>query len=124
MANKLAGVSSDRLAEHFVNYLYDSYKGSRHVRRVASWIGFIIKGIESLGVSKQWWIPRNRQLRFDYHGASYVVKYDHTIGGHGGGLTILEVLPGRGSPLGKLIHSIKNLTDAEHFYKNAKTVVP
>src|SRR5262249_39402797 len=30
--------SVERLANYFVNYLFDRYQGSRHVRRVATWI--------------------------------------------------------------------------------------
>ncbi len=45
---KLAGVTPDRMADEFVTYLFERYRGSRHVRRVASWIGFIVAGIEQL----------------------------------------------------------------------------
>jgi hypothetical protein len=31
------------LADHFVNYIFDTYQGTRHVRRVATWIGFLLK---------------------------------------------------------------------------------
>jgi len=50
-------MSLDRIADHFVNYLFDEYRGSRHVRRVAAWIGFILKAIERSGAA----VTRNRE---------------------------------------------------------------
>ena len=78
---KLGGACCEPLADHFVNYLYDEYRGSRHVRRVASWIGLIVLGIERLA-GTNWKVPRNRQLRFEYAGRRY----------KGTGSTILPVL--------------------------------
>ncbi len=40
--------SAERLADHFVSYLFDEFQGSRHVRRVATWIGFLLKAVENL----------------------------------------------------------------------------
>ena len=44
---KLADATPERIADHFVNYLFAEYYGDRHVRRVASWVGLIVLGIES-----------------------------------------------------------------------------
>ena len=41
-------VLAERFADHFVSYLFDQYQGSRHVRRVASWIGFIIIAVDKI----------------------------------------------------------------------------
>lgn len=49
---KTQPASTELLADYFVSYLFTKYHGARHVRRIASWIGFIIKAIEKLpGVS-------------------------------------------------------------------------
>ena len=45
---KLADATPERIADHFVNYLFAEYYGDRHVRRVASWVGLIVLGIEKL----------------------------------------------------------------------------
>ncbi len=34
-------MGSERLADYFVNYLFASYQGARHVRRVASWVDLV-----------------------------------------------------------------------------------
>jgi hypothetical protein len=112
---QLANAGPDRLADHFVNYLFDTYKGSRHVRRVASWVGLIVKGIDKLNVNP--YIPRDRQLRFDYNGRTFKAKFNHHAGAsRRGGIDIIEILPGRGSPEGKVARSITNLDEAAAFY--------
>ena len=118
---KLIGASSERLADHFVNYLFDEYQGSKHVRRVASWVGLIVLGIERTA-GTDWKIPRNRQLLFDHNGRSLKAKYNHKAGSRGG-VDIVEVLPGRGSPEGQTILSITNLQGAERFYKHAEILL-
>ena len=60
---KLADASAERLADHFINYLFAEKADNRHVRRVASWVGLIVLGIEKLTGSR--YVPRSRQLRFD-----------------------------------------------------------
>jgi len=112
-------VSSERLADHFVSYLFDQYKGSRHVRRVASWIGFIIKAVENIAGSalRQ---NRQRQIMFDYRERQFKAKYNHKAGLRGG-IEIVEVLPGRGVPEGKTVIQVKNLEDAEDCYLTLKT---
>ena len=103
----------DRIADHFVNYLFDQYRGSRHVRRVTAWIGFILKAIEATGATVR--INRQRQLVFARNGQRYKVRYRHDIRPRGG-IEILRVLPGRGAPDGDVLLSIGSLEDAEHAY--------
>lgn len=79
----------ERYADHFVNYLFDEYHGSRHVRRVATWIGFILKAVEN--VADDMTIGRRRQLQFTYRGDRFKVKYDHEAGARGG-IKIIEVV--------------------------------
>ena len=113
-----APVSAERLADHFVSYLFDQYQGSRHVRRVASWIGFIIIAVEKIadGTLGQ---NRQRQIVFRYKGRQFKTKYDHKAGPRGG-IDILEVLSSRGTPEGGKVMQITNLTEAETCYKSLK----
>ena len=119
---KLAGAPSERLATYFVDYLYGEYRGSRHVRRVAAWVGLIVLGIERLA-GHNWRIPRDRQLRFDCAGSSYKAKYNH-LAGRRGGIDIVEVLQGRGAPEGKTVTSIRSLTEAQRFYDERSSGLP
>jgi hypothetical protein len=101
-----------------VSYLFDQYHGSRHVRRVASWIGFIIVAAEKVadGTLGQ---NRERQIMFRYKARQFKAKYDHKVG-HRGGIKIIEVLPGRGAPEGQVVIEVKNLTEAEACYRSLK----
>lgn len=119
---KLTGAPSERLATHFVDYLYEEYRGSRHVRRVAAWVGLIVLGIERLA-GHNWRIPRNRQLRFDCSGSSYKAKYNHRAGPRGG-IDIVEVLQGRGAREGRTVSSIRSLADAQRFYDERSRALP
>src|SRR5438309_5782174 len=105
----LADASAERLADHFINYLFAEKADSRHVRRVASWVGLIVLGIEKLAGSR--YVPRRRQFRFEYSGKSYKAKFNHKAGPRGG-IDILEIGDGRGSPEVQIIHSITNLQEA------------
>ena len=116
----LAQASPERLADHFVAYLFDEYRGSRHVRRVASWVGLIVMGIQR-AAGNDWKIPRNRQLHFSYHGRLFKAKFNHRAGARGG-IEIVEVLDGRGSPEGERVALIKSLCEAEDFYNQAPLI--
>jgi hypothetical protein len=108
--------STERLADHFVNYLFDHYHGSRHVRRVSTWIGFILKAIENAaGNSLQ--ISRTRQITFDYQGHHFKARFNHSAGTRGG-IEIVEVLPGRGAPEGRTALTVTSLTEAEDAYNS------
>jgi len=115
--SKLANASPEFLANHFITYLFEKYPRNKHVRRVASWVGLILLGIEKIATRN--WIPQDRQLRFDYGGRSFKARFNHKAGGKlRGGIDIVEVLPGRGAPEGKTVKSITSLKDAEKFYKS------
>jgi hypothetical protein len=118
---QLARVSAELLADHFVNYLFDEYRGSRHVRRVASWVGLIVLGIQRVA-GNNWKVPRNRQLRFEFQGRSFKAKYNHRAGTRGG-IDIVEILEGRGSPEGETVASVTNLREAENFYNSAPVLL-
>lgn len=107
---------TELLADYFVGYLFDKYKGTRHVRRVATWIGFLLKAIEKLpGVSFA--RGRSRQLTFDYRGRRLKVRYNHKLGS-GGGIQFVEVLSGRGAPEGGVALSIGNFAETEAAYRD------
>jgi hypothetical protein len=118
---KLTRAKPERLADHFVNYLFDEYQGSIHVRRVASWVGFIVLGIERAAGS-DWKIPRTRQLQFACGVKVFKAKYNHKAGKRGG-IEIVEVLPDRGSPEGKVVAQICSLAEAEQFYNRAEAIL-
>jgi hypothetical protein len=110
--------SLDRYADYFVNYLFDEYQGSRHVRRVATWIGFILKAVESVaddGIS----LNRRRQLQFSFRGDRFKVKFNHSAGDRGG-IQIIEVLPQQGSPEGRIVATVTNLTEAEQLHRSLR----
>jgi hypothetical protein len=118
---RLVQVSAELLADHFVNYLFDEYHGSRHVRRVASWVGLIVLGIQRVA-GNDWKIPRNRQLSFEFQGRSFKAKFNHRRGTRGG-IDVLEILPGRGSPEGKTVTTVASLREAEDFYNRAPLIL-
>jgi hypothetical protein len=110
--------SPDFYAEYFVGYLFRNYGHSYHVRRIASWIGFIVKAVEGV-VGSSFSRHRSRQLVFDYKSRHFKVRYHHGAGTRGG-VDIVEVLPGRGTPDGGVVVSMANLSDAEDVYKSLR----
>lgn len=111
----------ERLADHFVSYLFDEYAGSRHVRRVASWVGFVLKAIEAVaaGSARQ---NRKRQVVFDYAGRHFKARYNHKAGTRGG-IEIVEFAAGRGSPNVGVVAQIGTLNGAEQVYRNLKVLL-
>jgi hypothetical protein len=108
--------STERVADHFVNYLFDHYQGSRHVRRVSTWIGFILKAIDKVaGNSLQ--MSRTRQIIFDYQNHRFKARFSHQVGARGG-IQIVEVLAGRGAPEGGTALTIRSLSEAEDAYNS------
>lgn len=120
----LEDVSADRMAEHFVNYLFDDFNGSRHVRRVAAWVGFIVRGVERVA-GHHWWVGGGsamRQLWFSYANRNFKVKYDHKLRKQAariGGVQIVEVSETRGKEELRVIATIRDLDEAEEFYNRA-----
>lgn len=105
--------TAERMADAFVNYLYDEYQGSMHVRRVASWLGLLVLGVEK--IKDRWWIPRQRQLFFEVKGHRYKAKYNHNLKPRGG-IEIIQVGEERGSPEIGTVLSISSLDDAARFF--------
>jgi hypothetical protein len=104
----------ERLANYFVGYLFDQYKGSNHVRRVATWIGFIVKAIERASGGD---IQRNRsrQVLFGFRGHTFKIRYNHKAGPRGG-IEIVESLDLQGRPDALPCVTITNLGEAEDVY--------
>ena len=68
--------SIEQIAEYFVRYLFEEYHGIRHVRRVATWIGFILKAVNrASGGTLQ--LNRTRQLTFTYKTHRFKARYNH-----------------------------------------------
>jgi hypothetical protein len=112
----IARVSAERIADEFINYLFDQYKGSRHVRRVASWIGMLVKAIERVG-NGSLRTSSTRQVKFRYRGRRFKVRFNHSIGGRGG-IEIVEYFAGPGAPEGEVAVQIANLDDAHDVSEN------
>jgi len=106
----------ERLANQLVGYLFDQYKGSRHVRRVATWIGFLLKAIERASKGRVI-LSRSRQVVFKYRGYRFKVRYNHKAGSRGG-IDIVESLDSQGRPDGSVAASITNLTEAQDVYES------
>src|SRR5687767_10727471 len=102
---------TEHVANYFAGYLYDHFNGIRHVRRVATWLGFLLKAIERLPAQE---VGRfhSRQLAFTYRGRRFKVRYNHRIKPRGG-IEFLELLPGRGAPNGKTAFTVSSLAEAE-----------
>jgi hypothetical protein len=112
----LEKAAPERMADNFTAYLFQHYTGNRHVRRVASWIGFVVLGIAKL-CGPEWKVPRSRQLRFSYGSDSYKARYSHKVKPRGG-IEIIEIRPGRGAPEGRVVVQIGSLAEAEAFYND------
>ncbi len=112
----MSRTSPERLADHFVSYLFDEYAGSRHVRRVASWVGFVLKAIDAVsdGNARQ---NRKRQVVFDYRGHHFKARYGHKVGPRGG-IEIVEFAKQRGSPDLGVAVEIASLDGAEQVYRS------
>jgi hypothetical protein len=108
-------VSLDRAADYFVNYMFDEYKGSMHVRRVATWLGLLLLAIERVaddGLARK----RIRQIVFTYRGRRFKARYNHKAGLRGG-IEFVECLSGRGSKDGEVAITVTNLKEAERVYR-------
>ena len=113
-SGSMASPSPERIADQFINYLFDEYGGDTlHVRRVASWLGLIALGVDR--VKDQWSRSHSRQLVFEAGSKRYKVKYDHAIKPRGG-IAIVEIAKAQGSPEIGVVRSISSLQEAADFY--------
>jgi hypothetical protein len=118
MAENEQRVSSDveRLANYFVGYLFEEYRGTKHVRRVAAWIGLLLKAIQRIA-GESLARSHKRMITFEYRNRQFKARYSHDAG-YRGGIEIVEVLPRRGSPEGQVAVTITSLVEAEAIYWN------
>ena len=116
----MPGPDINRLSDHFIAYLFDQYKGTMHVRRIASWFGFILKGIENVATPSSLRQNRLRQVVFDYRGRHFKAKYNHKAGARGG-IQIIEFLHQRGTPEVGVVTTITSLAEAERAYNSLQS---
>ena len=109
---------AERLGERFVAYLFEEFQGTKHVRRVATWIGFLLKAIQHIA-GDTIRLHQTRQITFEYRKRKFKARYNHKLGGRGG-IEIVEILPGRGSPDGEVLLEVTNLAEAEKAYHTMK----
>ncbi len=107
--------SADFIAGVYVNYLFQKYPHNRHVRRVASWVGFVVMAVKRTKGITHLDKARSRQLAFEYENRKFKVKYGHDVGERGG-IEVVEILPQQGSPKGKQVMKIEDLKGAERAY--------
>lgn len=105
--------SADRMAEEYLAYLFNNRADDRHVRRVASWLGLLVLGIEK--IKDRWWVSHTRQLCFEMKGRRFKVKFDH-VPRPAGGIHFVEVEPKRGQQEIRELAVITNLDEAATFY--------
>jgi hypothetical protein len=109
--------SAERMAEVFLAYLFRNKTDDRHVRRVASWLGLLILGIEE--IKDIWWVSHTRQLCFEFDGRRFKARYNHRLKPHGG-IEIVEVEPKPGQPDIGVARAISNLKEAAKFFRSPK----
>lgn len=93
----------EQLTIRFLDYLYDNYGDTRHIKRMAPSIGPIIWKLCQLAPLS---LTHTRQIRFDYRGHRFKGRYSH----HGGGR--FEIVETIGRRDGRNVCTIRNLTDA------------
>lgn len=120
MSTETEEPSIDRLANGFVDYLFDEYQGTNHVRRVATWIGFLLTAIDNAAEDLR--LGRERQVKFEYRDHRFKARYNHQIGSRGG-IEIVEVLKEPGEPDGGVIVEIADLHAAEAVYQTLPAIL-
>lgn len=114
MKNVPASMSQDYVAQHFVNYMFDNAT-TRHVQRVASWIGLLVLAIKARRDEWKFW--HNRQLVYRVDETWYKVRYSHTVGTRGG-VQIVEMLDSKTD--GDVVRELTTLEDVEEFYLSSR----
>ncbi len=108
------GLTAEMVANHFVGMICQQFPSNQHVRRVASWLGFIAEAIDLN--STDFWYQYKRQLCFESGGQRYKLRYAHP-----------HILPPRGGfhvvrlDNEVIVHSIGSLDEARDFFDNWPT---
>ncbi len=104
--------SADRMAELFLAYLFKNRANDRHVRRVASWLGLLILGVEK--IKDKWWLSHSRQLCFEVGRKRYKARFDQEIGQRGG-IEFIEIAKTQG-----VARQVSDLASAADFFRSPK----
>jgi hypothetical protein len=105
-------MSLEMLSNHFLGVLSGK---SRHVQRVASWLGLVLVGLKNMRATDVRTYYKQR-LRFCYRGKEYVLHYRHDLGGRGG-LALYDKATSR------VVFEMCSMEDAERFYTSASSVI-
>jgi hypothetical protein len=109
--------SAERMAEISLARLFRHKADSEHLRRVASWLGLLILGIEK--IKDIWWVSHSKQLCFEFNGRRFKARYNHRLKPHGG-IEIVEVEVKSGKPDIGVAKAIANLKDAAKFFRSPR----
>ena len=109
--------SAERMAEISLAKLFHNRADSPHLRRVASWLGLLILGIEK--IKDIWWVSHTKQLCFEFDGRRFKARYNHRLKPHGG-IEIVEVEAKSGKPDIGVAKAISNLKDAAKFFRSPR----
>ncbi|HEY0283446.1 MAG TPA: hypothetical protein VGC27_12580 [Rhizomicrobium sp.] len=109
--------SAERMAEISLAKLFRHRVDSEHLRRVASWLGLLILGVEK--IKDRWWVSHSKQLCFEFDGRRFEARYNHRIEPHGG-IEIVEVEPKSGKSDISVAKVIANLKDAAKFFRSPR----
>ncbi len=109
--------SAERMTEAVLAHLFRNNADNPHVRRVASWLGLLILGIEE--IKDMWWVSHTKQLCFEFDGRRFEARYNHRLKPRGG-IEIIEVGPKPGLPDIGVVKMISNLKDAAKFFRSPK----
>jgi hypothetical protein len=102
-------LTPEQVCDKFVGYICENKATARHVRRIASWLGLVIYGIDQ--IADDWNFHYTRLFQFTSAGVTYTVRYIHkspTL--PRGGLQIEEASSYH------VVLELRSLADAKAFY--------
>jgi hypothetical protein len=110
-------LSAERMAEISLAKLFHNRADSPHLRRIASWLGLLILGVEK--IKDRWWVSHSKQLCFEFNGRRFKARYNPRLEPHGG-IEIVEVEPKSGKPDMSVAKAISTLKDAAKFFRSPR----
>ena len=109
--------SAERMAEISLAKLFRNRVDSPHLRRIASWLGLLVLGVEK--IKDRWWVSTSKQLCFEFDGRRFKARYNPRLKPHGG-IEIVEVESKPGQPDIGIAKAISNLKDAAKFFRSPR----
>jgi hypothetical protein len=109
--------SAERMAEISLAKLFRNRTDSPQLRRVASWLGLLVLGVEK--IKDRWWVSHTKQLCFEFDGRRFEARYNPRLEPHGG-IEIVEVEAKSGKPDISVAKAISNLKDAAKFFRSPR----